>query len=375
MNAQSPTPGRSLPSKQEVLRYQTTWQKRAGAAGLGGAFFVAASIVLQHVGVHVPSGNSDADQLAFAHAHSGRLIYTSVLQGLGFALFAIPLTYLFRSALGRAARMRTAFIGLIVLGPVALGFGVAVSSFGTSKAADKFVAQEPAKVQQARTQAEQQAAPTTKGASGGSTAKSTTARTAPTTTGASSTGTGTTTTAAAAKPKTPDQAAHDAREDLADHINSHTALLVAGGLIFTIGRLALVFGMIYTNLWAMRVGLFSRFWGSVGMAFGLFLIIPLLPPIPALVLWFAVTGLMFLALWPRPLPPAWAAGEAMPWPKAGQDSGPPPGEPGPGGTVEGSGREVSEQPLPEDGDGNGQPPEPPYGESQGQRRRKRKRRR
>jgi hypothetical protein len=355
VNAESPTPGRSLPSKQELLEFQSTWLRRAGAAALGGAFVVTAAIVLQRVGLHLPSGDSDADQLVFEHAHSNRLILTSLLQGLGFALFAIPLAFLFRSAAGRAARVRNAFLGVIILGPIAFGLGVAISSFGSKQAADKFVDQVPAKVQQARDQAEQAQNSAGEGATGGKTATATT-------------------TPAAVTPKTPDQAASTAREDLADHLNRHTTVLVIGGLISTIGVLGLVFGMIYTNLWAMRTGLESRFWGALGMAFGLFLIIPLLPPIPGLVLWFAVTGLMFLGLWPRPLPPAWGAGEAIPWARPGDSIGPPPVEPGTPGTVEGSGREVEEPPLPEE-PGNREPPEPPYGETQGQRRKKRKRRR
>jgi hypothetical protein len=378
VNAESPTPGRSLPSKQELLDFQSTWLKRAGAGAVGGALIVAAAIVLQRVGLHLPDSDSDADQLVFAHAHDGRLVWTSFLQGIGFVLFAVPLVFLFRSAAGRAARVRNAFLGVIVLGPLAFGLGVAITSIGTSDAASKFVDQEPAKVQQARQQAEQaQSAPANgKGTSGGATttttAKSTTAETT-TATGSTTTATGTTTTAVA-KPKTPDQAASDAREDLADHLNRHTTVLIVGGLISTIGVLALVFGMIYTNLWSMRVGLVSRFWGALGMAFGLFLIIPLFPPVPGLVLWFAAIGLMFLGVWPRPLPPAWGAGEAIPWAKPGDSIGPPPVEAGPPGTVEGSGREVAEKPLPEEEPGNGEPPEPPYGETQGQRRKKRKRR-
>ena len=362
MNAESPTPARSLPSKLELLEFQSTWLRRAGVAALGGAFVVAASIVLQRVGLHLPNGDSDADQLVFEHAHHSRLIYTSVLQGLGFTLFAIPLGFLFRSAAGRAVRVRNAFLPLIVIGPIAFGLGLAISSFGSSQAADKFIDQEPAKVQQARQQAEQ-----------ATTAKPAPTKTTSTATGSTTTATGTT-TAAAAKPQTPDQAASSAREALADHLNKHTTVLVVGGLISTIGVLALVFGMIYTNLWCMRLGLARRFWGALGMAFGLFLIIPLFPPIPGLVLWFAVTGLMLTGLWPRPLPPAWAAGEAVPWQRPGDDLGPPPEERGPAGTVEGSGREVSESPLPDEGGGKGEPPQPPYGETQGQRRKKRKRR-
>ena len=376
------TPGRSLPSKQELLAFQARWQRRAGLAGLVGAFIVAASVVLQQVGLNVPSGKSDADQLVFEHAHSSRLIYSSILQALGLMAFVVPLLFLFRSANGRAARMRGAFAGLIVLGPLAFGLGLALSSVGSTKAADKFHDQAPAVVQHARQQAEQaQGAPAKNKAQGaGTTAGPKTQATTTVATTTASTGSttinlnGTTTTVAT--PVTPDQADSNARENLADHINKHTTLLIVGGLISTIGVLSLVFGMIYTNLWAMRTGLLSRFWGALGMAFGLFLVIPLFPPIPGLVLWFAAIGLMFLGLWPRPLPPAWEAGEAVPWQRRGDDLGPPTSERGPAGTVEGSGREVSETPLPENGDGGGDQDQAmdQSGETQGQRRKKRKRR-
>jgi F0F1-type ATP synthase membrane subunit c/vacuolar-type H+-ATPase subunit K len=376
------TPGRSLPSKQELLAFQGRWLRRAGLAGLVGAFIVAASVVLQQVGLNVPSGKSDAEQLVFEHAHSSRLIYSSILQALGLMAFVVPLLFLFRSASGRAARMRGAFAGLIVLGPLAFGLGLALSSVGSTKAADKFHTQEPAVVQHARQQAEQaQGAPAKNKVQGaGTTAGPKTQATTTATTTTASTGSTTInlngTTTIVATPVTPGQAGSNARENLADHINKHTTLLIVGGLISTIGLLSLVFGMIYTNLWAMRTGLLSRFWGALGMAFGLFLVIPLFPPIPGLVLWFAAIGLMFLGLWPRPLPPAWEAGEAVPWQRRGDDLGPPPSERGPAGTVEGSGREVSETPLPENGDGGGDQDQAmdQSGETQGQRRKKRKRR-
>jgi hypothetical protein len=384
VNAQSQTPAGSLPGKEELLSFQGRRMRPAGYAALAGALVVAASIVLQRIGLHLPNGDSDADQLVFEHAHHTRLIYTSILQGLGFCLFAIPLHFLFRSASGRAERVRKAFVGLIILGPLAFGIGLAISAVGSSKAADDFTKQEPAVVQQARQQAvrAQAAAAATRAKGQSKQSAPQRAATTPSTTGSTGSATGSTTTtptqAARPTPNTPDEAAHDAREGLADHVNRHTTLLIAGGVISTIGVLALVFGMVYTNLWCMRLGLFTRFWGALGMAFGLFLIIPLFPPIPGLVLWFAITGLMLIGRWLRPLPPAWAAGEAMPWMSPRDDPGPPSAEResgGPGGTVEGSGREVAEPPLPGDGGQNGDPPEPPYGESQGQRRKKRKRRR
>jgi hypothetical protein len=336
-----------LPSKRDLLAFQDAWLRRAGFAALIGAFLIAASIVYQRAGLDLPDSDSDADQLVFAHTHSGRLILSSIIQAVGFCLFTPLLYVLFSAAAGRAERVRRALMPLALLGPVAFGIGVAVSSAGTSDAADTFVSKQPAVVQQAR----ERPIPTT--------TRSTT-----------TTANGATTTVAAAK--TPDQAADDARENLADDTNKDTTLLIVGGITSTVGVLALVFAMIYTSMWSMRTGLLTRFWGALGIAFGLFLVIPIFPPIPGLVLWFAALGLMFIGVWPRPLPPAWAAGEAIPWVPAGGDMGPPPGSGSPG-TVEGSGREVSEAPLPENGEA-GQPPEPPYGETQGERRKKRKRR-
>src|SRR5262249_18125158 len=308
--------------------------RRAGTAGLVGAAIVTASVVLQQVGLNPPNGNSKADEFVFVHHHSARIIYSSILQGIGFILFLGPLLFLFRSAVIRAPPMLNGFRGLVTVGPLFLGVGLAVSSVGSSKAADKFVQREPAAVQHSRQQAEAAKAAPPKappqkakgGAGGGTAAKPSTTTTA---TGPSTATTGSTTinlngtTTTVATPVTPDQAATNARENLADHLNKHEAVLIAGGLISTIGVLALVFGMIYTNLWAMRTGLVTRFWGALGMAFGLFLIIPLLPPVPALVLWFASLGLMFLGVWPRGLPPAWEAGEAVPWQRPGDDLGPP----------------------------------------------------
>jgi hypothetical protein len=109
---------------------------------------------------------------------------------------------------------------------------------------------------------------------------------------------------------------------------------------------------------------------TLGMVFiAALVLIPSLGPI-GIVLWFAVLGLMLAGWWIRSLPPAWAAGEAIPWLRPGE---PPPDQAGggaPPGTVEGSGREVSETPPPENGEAAEQP-----AETQGQRRKKRKRRR
>jgi hypothetical protein len=61
----------------------------------------------------------------------------------------------------------------------------------------------------------------------------------------------------------------------------------------------------------MRVGLLTRFWGSLGMALGavsfLFFQFALL--------WFIYIGILLLRKDSQP--PAWAAGEPVPWPTPG----------------------------------------------------------
>jgi hypothetical protein len=63
----------------------------------------------------------------------------------------------------------------------------------------------------------------------------------------------------------------------------------------------------------MRTGLLTRFWGSLGLALGaVFVFFTLFT-----LIWFIYLGLLFAGWVPGGRPPAWAAGEAMPWPKGG----------------------------------------------------------
>lgn len=371
-------------SKQELLDFQDRWLRPVGMAALLGAFATAAAILLGRLGLHIPGGDSNADQLAFIHAHSSRLMLSAIIQAIAFILFLAPVFFLFRSARDRSERVRRQFIGLVLLGPLALGVGLVISAIGGSDIADKFVKQAPAAEQRARNEAQSSASVQAKqapkqGASGKSeptaTSTTTTGATTATTSATTTTAGGTTTTAS--KPETPDQAASDARENLADDLKKDSTVITVGSLLSVIGALSLAGALVYTSLWSMRTGLLTRAWGMLGVAFGLFLVIPIIPAIPALALWFAVLGLMFVGLWPRPLPPAWSAGEAIPWPGR-DDVGPPTGGPPPDGPIEGSGRDVSERPLPEEGPPGpvGAPPgeDQPLGETQGQRRKKRKRR-
>jgi hypothetical protein len=80
------------------------------------------------------------------------------------------------------------------------------------------------------------------------------------------------------------------------------------------GRLGFMVAMFYTCLYGLRTGLLTRFWGSLGMALGA---VSFLFPQFA-VLWFIYLGLLIAGWVPGDRPPAWAAGEAVPWPRPGE---------------------------------------------------------
>jgi hypothetical protein len=95
---------------------------------------------------------------------------------------------------------------------------------------------------------------------------------------------------------------------------------VALGLLGLLAALALAVGMISVCVGAMRAGLLVRWLGVLGVISGL-LFLPLfatatLDLVPTF--WLVATGILLMGRWPAGDPPAWAAGEARPWPTQGQ---------------------------------------------------------
>jgi hypothetical protein len=100
------------------------------------------------------------------------------------------------------------------------------------------------------------------------------------------------------------------------------ALLTTGstgivlGLLGLIAALALAVGMIAVMLGSMRAGLLPRWLSVLGILSGL-LFLPFfgtttLQLIPTF--WLVATGILLMGRYPNGDPPAWAAGEARPWP-------------------------------------------------------------
>ena len=202
----------------------------------------------------VVGDGGDAEALREIEANSGRFVLSFAIQAIGFVLLATPLVYLFRAAAARNPAVRTQLIGVLYAAPLFLAAFAVLGAISTLGAATDFVDQ-------------------------------------------AVTGTG--------------EAADEAARDL---INSGAARSAAAGFGLA-GQLGLAVGMAYTCYQAMKVGLLTRFWGSLGAALGavsfLFFQFALL--------WFIYLGLMVAGWVPGGRPPAWAAGRAIAWPRPGDE--------------------------------------------------------
>lgn len=99
----------------------------------------------------------------------------------------------------------------------------------------------------------------------------------------------------------------------ADHLMSTGAVVILPLLLY-LGLLLLALGCIWTSLRAMRVGLITRVTGYAGVVAGalfLFQIAGLQPIVQGF--WLAAVAVTMAARWPSGDPPAWEAGEAIPW--------------------------------------------------------------
>lgn len=361
----SPTPPRS-----DWLQRERRLLVPAGAVTILGVLLFVGSLFIQS-GTGGSEIDTDVELLNQYHEHGSTLLLGDIVGGLGFICFSFPLYVLFKAAQARATRVRGALVAFAFIGPVLLAIQGPLQTVALQNASDTFLEQapateatppaeaEPAQDQpgSAATQGDKQEASAAKNEEAGAKGEVTTT---PTTEEESTT---TTTTS--------DDPEDDPEEDRAeDVLKDSGSVQFARTLIFP-GLLGLVVGLVYISLWSMRTGLLTRFWGTLGMALGVSLV--LLPFAQlAILIWFIAVGVLLLDRWPGGRPPAWDAGVAIPWTRPGDE----PPEEGPGGSVEGQGREISSdgptdvQGDPADGD-NGSDPrdggEPPP--------RKRKRRR
>jgi hypothetical protein len=277
-------------SRAEILEWESRWAKPAGILTLlAVALFIASTVVGGSI-----SGEGDAEILRSTHEHASAVTESSLLQALGFALFAVPLLYLFRAVQARSDRVRGALVGLVVIAPLFLAISTGLSAAARNDAASTFVAGEAESTLSAK-EANRECVSDRKDKG----AKDFAEEFEP--------AGGETALAACEDRKIEDEEAANARSE------ASTAGAVSGFGIA--GALGLAVTLFYIGLWSMRTGLLGRFWASLGMALGVAILIGF---ILFALIWFIYVGLLIAGWVPGGKPPAWAAGEAIPWPTPGE---------------------------------------------------------
>ena len=312
-----------MPTKEQVLEREARWARPVVLLTIAAVVLFLGSLIVEGAADLIDTEN-DATKLVSYDEHSGALLATAVARAIGSLLLAAPLFYLFAAAQARSdperARRRRSLGAFAFIGPACLAVESVVAWIGFNDVAGQFV----------------------------------------------------------------DRAAGAQNADLAGNLIDDSGAVDAATALFIPVILGLLIGLIFISLISVRAGLLRRFAGTMGMALGAAL--PLLgPPLLIVILvWFLYVGLMIGGWLPSGRPPAWAAGEAIPWPTRERGTGlfgtSAPKEPG---VVEGTGQEIDAGTPVDDSaaDGSGAaepdalPPAEAPAETQGQRRKKRKRRR
>lgn len=109
---------------------------------------------------------------------------------------------------------------------------------------------------------------------------------------------------------------HDFTAHAVEQALTKGAINVGSQYLDLLAALALTAGIIVVSLNAIRVGLLTRWMGVIGIFSGILILLPIggatLEIVPAF--WMLAMGILYLERWPNGDPPAWAAGEARPWP-------------------------------------------------------------
>jgi hypothetical protein len=312
-------------NKAQVLAREQSWMKRAGFASVIGAALALVGFVMLRAAL---SGSANFEGLEEAHQHSSSVWISGVATLVGTALLVVPLLFLFNAARARSTQVRNQLIGVVVLGPLLLGISGILLAAGTQEAADNYL------------QGKSKSTLTAKEA--GKECKEDEGKSGAKVFGEDFEASGGKTSFEACEAK-------KQNEDRASNSIKDASLVSVAQFFGLAGGLALVIGLMYTCLRAMRVGLLTRFWGSLGMAVG---VAALIGFSPIMLLWFVYLGVLLLGWLPGGRPPAWEEGEAVPWATPGERaaesleaSQPDPGEP----------VEAPEPPQIENGSG-GEPP-------------------
>jgi hypothetical protein len=276
-------------SKEDVLAWESRWSLPTGLL----TFVAVVLVIISSIVIAGVGGTGEAELLVSAREHASSITISSALEAIGFLLLAAPLYFLFRAALARGrGKMKSQLVGVIVVAPIFLAIGGVLNGIATSEAADAYHKGEAKSTLSAEKGAEE-------------------CRDEEREKGAKEFGEKYDSGATPLK----DCESTEQKESKAKNALSEASLRDASTGFGLAGRLGLAVALVYTCLWAMRVGLLTKFWGSFGMALG---VAALLLLVQFSRIFFIYLGLLLVGKLPRGRPPAWAAGEAIPWPTPGE---------------------------------------------------------
>jgi len=276
---------------RQIVAWESRWFVPVGVVSFLAAILIIASNIV--IGGLTNNGHQ-SDFLISANENAGTVALYAGLQAVGFLLLAVPLYFLFRATAARSNRFRRQLVGVVIAAPVFFAIAAILTGIVTTDAADKFVSGE-AKPQMTKQEAAKECNSELQDKGKEDFAKEWDEE-------------------AGVAPLAQCEKL-EVEDDRAEHALSSASLQGLGFGFGLAGRLGFAVAMLYTCLYAMRVGLLSRFWGSLGMALGVASLI--LAPEFALI-FFIYFGLLAVGKLPGGRPPAWAAGEAIPWPTPGE---------------------------------------------------------
>jgi hypothetical protein len=278
-----------LRDRRRIREWEDKWDLPTGLI----TFVAVAILIVSAIVIASVNGSGNAELLESAYEHKSSVTLSSILEAVGFVLLIAPMYFLFRATAGRNDRVRTQLVGVIIAAPLFFGISGVLNGIATNEGAETFhkgEAKPSLTIKKATEECKSEAED--KGAKDFAEKYDE--------------GAGTPAQTCIAEERQDDAASNALSEA------TYRGVSTGFGLA---GRIGLAFALVYTCLFAMRTGLLSRFWGSLGMALG---VAALLLLVQFCLIFFIYLALLLIRKLPGGRPPAWDAGEAIPWETPGQ---------------------------------------------------------
>jgi hypothetical protein len=310
--------------RERIIERERRWASPAALMAVAAALLMVASFLAQ---VQVPREDTTAAQFVAYDSHGGAIAAFSILAALAFLLIIGPLLYLFRAAQARSPRVRAAMVGFVFIGPFLMASQSIVNWVAVTQISSDFVEQEPliedvpsnrlleyvgdekSSIDKVTLYTDSHEVDIELKDGGFQRSEYPPEREQALIDRLDR-----------ARVDHEEDSSGDAGDALAEQISEDTSAAQVGAALNFPALLGLIVAMVYVPLQAVRAGLLPRFFGTLGMALGVSIILLGPPGTLLLFLWIGWLGLLFVGRVPGGRPPAWDAGEAIPWVRPGDEA-------------------------------------------------------